>query len=164
MSSSNPIAKYGSEKFTKQAISKGVDGLIVPDVPLEEFDEFFGNKFNGLDKILLTTPTSSKKRIQEIDEKSSGFVYCVSVVGTTGVRDKFDTYVFENLKRTYSTVEKNKMQIGFGISSAEDVRTFSPFCDGVIVGSAVIKSIMDDDKNFMGTLKLIEELKSGCKK
>jgi tryptophan synthase alpha chain len=131
---------------------------------LEEYDEFFENKFIGLDTVLLTTPTSSTKRIKKIDAKSSGFLYCVSVTGTTGTRKDFDQFVTEILKRTYNAVEKNKMQIGFGISSGENIKQFSPYCDGVIVGSAVIKSLAVDDSSYTNTIKLVRELKTACKK
>ncbi len=163
MSSSNPILNYGLEKFGNSSQASGVDGVIIPDVPLEEYDDFFKNSFEGLDTILLTTPTSSEERINNIDSKSSGFVYCVSVVGTTGVRNNFDSYVFDNLKRTYETVSKNKMQIGFGISNPGNVKLFSPYCDGVIVGSAIIKSLANDTKDFSNTLSLVKELKSACR-
>lgn len=159
MSSSNPILNFGNDNFCKKAGKANVDGLIIPDVPLEEYDDFFTSDFDQFDKILLTTPTSSEERIKNIDEKSSGFLYCVSVVGTTGVRNKFDEYVLQNLDRTYKIASKNKMQIGFGISSGEDVKIFSPYCDGVIVGSAVIKSLSNDDENFSKTIELVKELK-----
>ena len=159
MSSSNPILNYGKEKFTKDAKQAGVSGVIIPDVPLEEYDDFFENSFPELDKIMLTTPTSSEERIKMIDKKSSGFLYCVSVVGTTGVRQKFDSYVLDNLERTYK-IATNKMQIGFGISSAEDVKRFAPFCDGVIVGSAVVKSL--ENENYEKTIELVKELKEAC--
>jgi len=162
MSSSNPVLNYGKEKFSKSAIESGLNGVIIPDVPLEEYDDFFEESFIGLDTILLTTPTSSKQRINEIDKRSSGFLYCVSVVGTTGVRNNFDSYVFENLKRTYSSLKNNKMQIGFGISSGEKVKQFSPYCDGVIVGSAVIKSLAGDLNDYTHTINLVKELKSAC--
>ncbi|MCB9208026.1 MAG: tryptophan synthase subunit alpha [Ignavibacteriales bacterium] len=163
MSSSNPILNYGKNKFCTESKNAKVDGLIIPDVPLEEYDDFFTRDFTQFDKILLTTPTSSEKRIKSIDEKSSGFLYCVSVVGTTGVRNNFDEYVLQNLNRTYKIASKNKMQIGFGISSGEDVKRFSPYCDGVIVGSAVIKSLLTDDEKFTNTIKLVKELKEACK-
>jgi len=163
MSSSNPILNYGKEKFCKEAEIAKIDGIIIPDVPLEEYDDFFDDQFNLFDKILLTTPTSSKHRITEIDNLSKGFVYCVSVVGTTGVRNKFDNYVIENLERTYKSVKKNKMQIGFGISNGENVKQFSPYCDGIIVGSAVIRSLSNDDTNFSNTIELVKELKAACK-
>lgn len=163
MSSSNPVLAFGKKKFVQNCLDSKVDGIIIPDIPLEEYDDFYKNDFNAIDKILLTTPTSSEKRISAIDEKSSGFVYCVSVVGTTGVREKFDDYVLKNLERTYAIVKENKMQIGFGISSAEDVKIFSPFCDGVIVGSAIVKSLATDDNNFSKTIELVKELKSATK-
>ncbi len=143
MGYANPIIKYGTKKFCKNSVDTGVSGLIVPDVPLEEFDSFYNQDFSQLQKILLTTPTSSNERIKMIDEKSEGFVYCVSVTGTTGVRNTFDETTFKNLKRTYTTLEKNKMMIGFGISNSENVKSFIPYCDGVIVGSAVIKMILE---------------------
>lgn len=163
MSSSNPVLAFGKKKFVQYCINAKVDGIIIPDIPLEEYDDFYKNEFKEIDKILLTTPTSSQKRISAIDNKSSGFVYCVSVVGTTGVREKFDNYVFENLKRTYSIVKNNKMQIGFGISTAEDVKKFSPFCDGVIIGSAIVRTLSNDDKNFTKTIELVKEFKRAAK-
>jgi tryptophan synthase alpha chain len=162
MGSSNPVLSYGKKNFTISAIDSGVNGLIIPDVPLEEYDDFFDDNFNRLDTILLTTPTSTAHRIESIDKRSGGFVYCVSVVGTTGVRQNYDNYVFENLKRTYDKISINKMQIGFGISSVHNIKQFSPFCDGVIVGSAIIKSLSDDTSNYSNTIGLIKELKSAC--
>lgn len=163
MSSSNPVLAFGKKKFVQNCQDTKVDGIIIPDIPLEEYDDFYKNDFIGTDKILLTTPTSSEKRISTIDEKSSGFVYCVSVVGTTGVREKFDDYVLRNLERTYSIVKNNKMQIGFGISTPEDIKKFSPFCDGVIVGSAIVKSLANDDDKFSKTIELVKELKRATK-
>lgn len=141
MGYANPILKYGIRKFCNNAIQSGVSGVIIPDVPFEEYDSFFNDDFSQLQKILLTTPTSSVERIKMIDEKSEGFVYCVSVTGTTGTRKNFDEKTIQNLNRTYSTMSKNKMLVGFGISNAENVKSIIPYCDGVIVGSAVIKLI-----------------------
>lgn len=161
MGYANPIRKYGVENFLRDAKNSGVKGLIVPDVPLEEYIFFFESGMNNIDVILLTTPTSSKERINAIDEKSSGFVYCVSITGTTGVKENFSDEVINNISRTRSLIKKNKMMIGFGVSKPEDVKTFSPFCDGVIVGSAVIKSLLNNE-NFDSTLKLISQLSDAC--
>lgn len=163
MSSSNPLLNYGLNKFVDDSLEAGVNGVIIPDVPLEEYGEFFQDKFYGLDTIMLTTPTSSEQRIRQIDDKSSGFLYCVSVVGTTGVRNKYDDYVLQNLERTYKLVDKNKMQIGFGISTGSDVKRFHPYCDGVIVGSAIVKSLGNNKDNYDVTFNLVKELKSACK-
>jgi tryptophan synthase alpha chain len=157
----NPIKKYGIERFMKDSLNSGVKGLIVPDVPLEEYESFFPEGAEGLEIILLTTPSSTDERIKQIDFRSNGFVYCVSITGTTGVKESFTVENFENLKRTRSLINKNKMLIGFGISRPEDVIKFSPYCDGVIVGSAVIKSLMDYD-GLNKTCKLVRELKDAC--
>ena len=161
MGYANPIKKYGIDNFLRDAVNSGVKGLIVPDVPLEEYDSFFSHSEKDLDFILLTTPTSSEERIKQIDAKSGGFVYCVSITGTTGVKDTFDDSTTENLKRTYSLMQKNKMLIGFGISKPEDVKRFSPFCDGVIVGSRVMKSLLNKEEQ-KETLKIIEQLSEAC--
>lgn len=161
MGYANPIRKYGVENFLRDAINSGVNGLIVPDVPLEEYDFFFESGDKKLDVILLTTPTSSEERIKAIDEKSKGFVYCVSITGTTGVKENFPDEVINNIIRTRSLIKKNKMLIGFGVSKSEDIKTFSPYCDGVIVGSAVIKSLLNND-NYDNTLKFISQLSQAC--
>lgn len=162
MGYANTLQKYGKEQFEQDAINAGVDGLIIPDVPLEEFDEFFSPLSNILDKILLTTPTSTTDRIRNIDNSSSGFVYCVSVAGTTGIRDSFSDAVISNLHSTYNTIEKNKMLIGFGISKPENIKQLSPYADGFIVGSAVIKSLQND--GIDATVELVKSLSKACRK
>jgi len=162
MGYANTLQKYGKEQFEKDAINAGVDGLIIPDVPLEEFDDFFAPFSESLDKILLTTPTSSKERITKIDNKSKGFLYCVSVTGTTGVREGFDKTITENLNTTYQIVNKNKMLIGFGISKPEIIKQLSPFADGFIIGSAIIKSLQNDCID--ATVELVKSLSMACKK
>jgi len=160
MGYANTIIQYGKKQFEQDAINAGVDGLIIPDVPLEEFDDFFLPFSNTLDKILLTTPTSRKNRIIELDQKSEGFLYCVSVSGTTGVRDGFDESVTNNLKLTYELVKNNKILIGFGISKPENIKQLFPFADGFIVGSAIIKLLKDQKTDE--TVKLVKSLKKAC--
>ena len=162
MGYANPVLKYGLKNFVTDSINSGVSGIILPDVPVEEYDAFFTCDMGKLDIILLTTPTSSIDRIKAIDSKSKGFIYCVSVMGTTGMRKHFERDVLDNLKRTYSNVEKNKMMIGFGISDSESIKIFSPYSDGLIVGSAVIKKLFDDDSVFSHTTKLVKELSDAC--
>ncbi len=163
MGYANPIMRYGIDKFICEAKDAKVDGLIIPDIPLEEYKDFFTDKFKDFEVTLLTTPTSSKERIKKIDELSSGFVYCVSVTGTTGVRNNFGDEVKQNLERTYNIIYKNKMMLGFGISSPENINEYKDYTDGFIVGSAVIKSLGEDDEKFTKTLKLIGELSAACK-
>jgi tryptophan synthase alpha chain len=163
MGYANPIMRYGIDKFVSDAKEAKVDGLIIPDIPLEEYEDFFTDKFKDFEVTLLTTPTSSKERIKKIDELSSGFVYCVSVTGTTGVRNNFGDEVKQNLERTYNIIYKNKMLLGFGISSPENINEYKDYTDGFIVGSAVIKSLGGDDEKFTNTIKLIGELSAACK-
>jgi tryptophan synthase alpha chain len=162
MSAANPLTKFGKARFAGECIESGADGLIIPDIPIEEHADFFTSDFDTLDKIILTTPTSPAERIARIDNQSSGFVYCVSVVGTTGIRKNFDTQVIENLKRTYSLVSKNKMLIGFGISDGKSVESFKPYCDGVIVGSAVLRAL--EKENYIeSACELVSELSDACR-
>ena len=159
MGYANPVLSYGVSRFAEEAITAGVNGVIIPDVPIEEYENFFGSFFTGLDVILLITPTTSDERIKLIDEKSSGFIYCVSVSGTTGLHHQDKSAGIEFVKRAHNTISKNKILVGFGISSGEDVKAFTPYCNGVIVGSAVIKSLSNDDENYSNTTSLVRNLK-----
>jgi tryptophan synthase alpha chain len=161
MGYANPLLSYGIEKFANDSKRIGVDGLIVPDIPIDEYDDFFTAKFNSTDIILLITPTTPTKRIKLINEKSSGFVYCVSITGTTGIRKTSDNDNLQFIKNAYEQCTNNKVLVGFGISSVEDVKYYKPYCDGVIVGSAVIKSLMNDNSKYQKTLDLVRNLKSG---
>lgn len=163
MGYANPVLNYGIKNFVKAAKENGANGVIIPDIPIEEYDNFFNNSFEGLDTILLVTPTTSNERIKIIDEKSDGFVYCVSISGTTGSSLDHKKQSLEFIKRTSSVVKKNKTLVGFGISNEEDAKSFSENCNGVIVGSAIIKSLMKDDKNFSSTLSLVKNLKDSLR-
>lgn len=163
MGYANPIQRYGKKKFAEKAFDAGVDGLIIPDIPIEEYDGFFGEQFNKFEIVNLTTPASSESRIKSIDKKSRGFVYCVSVTGTTGVRNDFKEDVYNNLKRTYSLITHNKMMIGFGISKPSDIKAFWNVSDGFIIGSAVIRSLEENGKNYEPTLEFVRTLSEACK-
>lgn len=162
MGYANPIMHYGIEKFIGDAKEAKVDGLIIPDIPLEEYEDFFTDKFKDFEIALLTTPTSSQERIQKIDELSSGFVYCVSVTGTTGVRNNFGDEVKQNLERTYHIISKNKMMLGFGISSPENIKDYRDYTDGFIVGSAVVKNLVKDNLDYSYTFDFIHKLSKAC--
>ncbi len=164
MGYANPVMSYGTDKFLAKCAEYKVDGVIIPDVPVEEYSSFFTTN-SDIDKIMLTTPTSSDKRIQDIDKLSKGFVYCVSVTGTTGVRNEFTEEIEKNLERTYSLIKENKMMIGFGISKPEDINRFKDYSDGFIVGSAIVKSLENDVNNndYSKTFELVKSLKEACK-
>ncbi|HED08776.1 MAG TPA: tryptophan synthase subunit alpha [Ignavibacteria bacterium] len=158
MGYANPVLAYGIERFAEDSYNSGVNGLIIPDVPVDEQKVFCKNYFNKLDIISLIAPTTPVNRIKMIDEESSGFVYCVSVNGITGKNS--DKEINESYLRTIkNTITKNKTLIGFGISSPEDAKKVLPYCDGIIVGSAIIKSLLKEKSPYRETLNLVRELK-----
>lgn len=162
MGYSNPILKYGTKLFCEKAKDSGVDGVIIPDIPLEEHNSFFSSAFSVLDKILLTTPVSGEERIKEIDRKSQGFLYCVSVKGTTGGENVFTKEVVENIERTYKYVNKNKMLVGFGISSPNDIEKIKTTCDGVIVASSIMKIMQKENYKIDEVLEFVSSLSKAC--
>lgn len=136
----NGIYKYGIEKFLNKCEEKGVDGLIIPDLPLEERKELNEMmKDYPIDLIALVAPTS-EDRIKEIVSEAEGFIYCISSRGVTGKRDHFGADLSDFMKkvRRYTTTP---LAIGFGISSREAVENLKGLCDGVIVGSAIVEKI-----------------------
>lgn len=142
----NTIFVYGKEKFFKNCKDHEIDGVIVPDMPYEERDEILdaANKY-GIYNISLVAPTSHN-RITEIASNSSGFLYCVSSIGVTGTRTEFKT----NFDEFFSLINKNvscPACVGFGISSPEQAGKMSKYCDGVIVGSAIVKIIEEFGEN-----------------
>ena len=144
----NPIYHFGIEEFTRRAVESGVDGLIVPDLPPDEADELITSaKPAGLDTIFLLAPTSTEERIKLIAEKSTGFIYYVSLTGVTGAREKTEIGVKSALAKIRKQT-KMPICVGFGISSPEQVRQIVNFgADGIIVGSAIVSQIEQNLKN-----------------
>ncbi len=142
----NSIFGFGTERFFEICGEIGIDGVIVPDMPYEEKEEIqpFADNHNII-SISLVTPTS-KDRIQKIASSAKGFVYCVSSTGVTGMRSSFHT----DFSRFISDIRKytdKPCAIGFGISNAQQAHEIKKFCDGVIVGSAVVDIIGENSKN-----------------
>ncbi|RPI66987.1 MAG: tryptophan synthase subunit alpha, partial [Ignavibacteriales bacterium] len=135
MGYANPVLKYGKKNFALSCSEAGVNGLIIPDVPVDESEDFFDDSFNGIDKIFLASPTTPDERLKQIDNLSSGFLYYVSMAGTTGRQLNNSNDVIEQVKKASSIIKKNKMLVGFGISNPDDVKSLIPYCSGVIVGS-----------------------------
>lgn len=136
----NSIYKYGIKKFLDNCQHNGIDGLIIPDLPLEERKELNEMMKNyPIDLIALVAPTS-EDRIKEIVSDAKGFVYCVSSTGVTGTRSHFNTDLsdFMDQIKKYTTTP---LALGFGISSPEAIKDLKGLCDGLIVGSAIIKKI-----------------------
>jgi tryptophan synthase alpha chain len=136
----NPILAFGEAKFFTIAAQVGVDGIILPELPLEECDRYADLiKANKLANILLVTPTTPSARIALIDKRSSGFLYCISTTGVTGSRKRGINTSY--IKKVKSSAKKNPVLVGFGISTAVDARKAVQNADGVIVGSALIELI-----------------------
>jgi tryptophan synthase alpha chain len=140
----NPIFAYCIEKFVQHATKAGIDGIIVPDLPPEEADEMVKiSKKHLLDVIFLATPTSSKERIQIISKKSTGFIYYVSVTGVTGERQLFPKKIIEEI-HLIKNISSKPVCVGFGISTQKQAGEVASYCDGVIVGSAIVKKIQEN--------------------
>ncbi len=140
----NPILYRGIETFLQQIKSAGVQGLVVPDLPLEEAESLIqpANKL-GIELTLLVAPTSPKSRIEAIAHQSQGFIYLVSVTGVTGVRDGLDNRAKDLLQELRSVTEK-PIGIGFGISTPEHARQVKEWgADAAIVGSAFVRRLAE---------------------
>ncbi len=158
----NPIYKYGLDKFINDANKAGVDGVIIPDLPPEEAKELktFADKKN-FDIISFLAPTSTDERIKFVSKQAKGFIYYVSLTGVTGERTSLPSNIKENLKRIYKYTNK-PVCVGFGVSTATQVKDIQKIADGVIVGSAIIKKIRENiGKNdiVQKVSKYVQELK-----
>ncbi|MEX1375933.1 MAG: tryptophan synthase subunit alpha [Eubacteriales bacterium] len=138
----NTIFNIGNEEFAKRCKDAGIDGIIVPDLPMEERDELkiYTDTFD-ICLVPLVAPTS-KDRVKDIAHEKAGFVYCVSTMGVTGVRDTFNENVTEYLKDVKSQTTL-PIAVGFGISSRDAVKFFSQHAEGAIVGSAIVKKVYE---------------------
>ncbi|MCI8512294.1 MAG: tryptophan synthase subunit alpha [Lachnospiraceae bacterium] len=138
MTYANVVFSYGTERFVRQAAELGMDGLILPDVPFEEKEEFDGVcRRHGIDLISLIAPTSHE-RIRMIAKEASGFVYCVSSLGVTGMRSEITTDIGA-MVRLVKEEKDIPCAVGFGISTPEQAARMASLSDGVIVGSAIVK-------------------------
>ena len=162
----NSVFRYGIDRFLENCVKNGIDGLVIPDLPLEERQCLY-EQMNAypLDLIPMVAPTS-EERIKEIVQMGSGFVYCISSKGVTGARSSFEDNLISFMEKVkkYSTIPT---VIGFGISSEEAVKKLKGISDGLIVGSSIIEKIEagipkgEIEKNvFEFTKQLQEALKN----
>ena len=155
----NPILQYGVEAFARDCKRIGIDGLIIPDLPLEEYLLKYKDVFdrNDLLCIFLVTPQTPKERIRKIDEASEGFLYLVSSAGVTGGTREF-TQLQEEYFKTISEMKlRNPLITGFGIHDSKTFRDATEYTNGAIVGSAFIKHLREKGvkgiKNFVHGLR-----------
>jgi tryptophan synthase alpha chain len=160
----NPLLAFGLDTFIEAAAAAGAYGLIIPDLPFEEASDYRRlATTRGLSTIFLAAPTTGNERLRALDEASTGFLYCVSITGVTGQREGLPAEVTDFLRRVRSCATTNPVLVGFGISGKADVRQLSPYCDGVIVGSALIQRILNSNNgkylNEIGGF--VKELREG---
>ena len=161
----NPIYQRGFENFVEEIASAGAKGLLVPDIPLEETAKLSEIcTANGLDLVLLSTPTTPLERMERIAEASNGFIYLVSVTGVTGVRTGVESRVEELVAKLKKVTDK-PVCVGFGISKEEQAQQVVRWgADGVIVGSALVKALGEaasPEEGLERLAALAAELRSG---
>lgn len=157
----NPVMQYGIEKFCKDASELGVSGIILPDLPMNEYLQDYKSIFDkyNLKNIFLITPQTSDERIRFIDEHTDGFIYMVSSSSTTGAKTGIASEQEKYFNRIKSLKLKNPTMIGFGISDNKSFTKACEFANGVIIGSAFINAIKnstDLPKDIAGFVKTIK--------
>ncbi|MEH7113647.1 tryptophan synthase subunit alpha [Neobacillus niacini] len=153
----NPIYSYGISTFAQDIANVGVDGCIIPDLPMEEEDLIVGQLEDaGIELIRLVTLTTPKERIKEIANRGNGFLYSVTVKGITGTRNEFEQEVLDFLKNV-KEISPIPVVAGFGISNEKQINALTLYCDGVIVGSKIVDLFEKNDitalESFMSVLK-----------
>ncbi len=138
----NPVYQFGVKEFCEKCFETGIDGTILPDLPLEEFEAEYKTIFdeNNLHNILLITPQTSDLRVKQIDEASSGFIYMVSSSSTTGAGKTVEDFQKDYFERIQNMKLKNPTVIGFGISDHETFVNACKYAQGAIIGSAFVNS------------------------
>lgn len=139
----NPVLQYGVEEFCQKCQEIGIDGLILPDLPLDVYQEEYKSTFEkyGLINIFLITPQTSEERIKAIDDASEGFIYMVSSASTTGTKEGFGAEQASYFDRIANMNLNNPQIVGFGISNAQTFQQATEKTKGAIIGSAFIKHL-----------------------
>jgi len=160
MSYLNPVLRYGMEAFCRDIATQGIDGVIIPDLPPEEYIKEYKMLFttHNLKNIFLVTPQTPGERIHFLDREGEGFLYVVSSRSTTGMKNAFSkeqTSYFRHLREMNLT---NKLLAGFGISNRKTFDQACRYLNGAIVGSAYIKALEQEDDPVRGTRKFIHSI------
>ncbi len=159
----NPIYRFGLKKFPVVAKEAGFDGVLIPDLSIEEEVPFQDDcRQLDLSTVFLITPTTALKRAKKIAARSQGFIYYVSLRGVTGARSKISSRVKSELSRFQKVVHKPFL-IGFGIGTPEDSRRMSQISEGVIVGSAIINKIRPGSHQTNSAIKFIRSMVQAAK-
>jgi tryptophan synthase alpha chain len=155
----NPFLRYDLKLFARDAFEAGADGVIVPDLPVEEAEEFQeAASAQDLHVIFLAAPTSTPERLKRLAKETRGFLYLVSLTGVTGVREGLPEGLTEFVERARQTTKK-PICVGFGISNAEIARQVAQIADGVIVGSALVEKIGEPQTAVAEARAFVTELR-----
>jgi len=155
----NPALHYGMDNFVRKCSESGVDGLIIPDLPPEEGGEMETvSKSHGIDLIYLLAPTSDDARIDLVTEKSTGFIYLVSLTGVTGSGTELPPELEDFVNRVRRKTDK-PLCVGFGITNASQARRVAGVADGIIVGSQIIR-LIEEDPSLNKMKELIKDLRA----
>lgn len=148
----NPVLQYGVEEFCKKCQETGIDGLILPDLPLDVYQEDYETIFKqyGLVNVFLITPQTSDARIRQIDAASDGFIYMVSSASVTGSQDGFGNNQETYFERIADMKLKNPQVVGFGISNSETFQQATKQAKGAIIGSTFIKFLAQNSVDKIG--------------
>lgn len=149
----NPMLQYGVEGFCKKCQEIGVDGLIIPDLPVDVYHDEYKSTFEkySLINVFLITPQTSDKRIKYIDSISNGFIYMVSSTSTTGAQSGFGDEQTSYFERIANMKLNNPQIVGFGISNNETFTQATKFTKGAIIGSAFVKHLINEGVNSIGS-------------
>lgn len=155
----NPIMQFGVENFCEKCAEIGIDGLIIPDLPLEIYKNEYQADFEkyNLKNIFLITPQTTNKRIQEIDELSNSFIYMVSTAAVTGSQSGFGNEQTEYFKRIHDLKLKNPQIVGFGIKDKKTFEQATEYQKGAIIGSAFVNFLKKNSTNDIS--KFIKAIK-----
>jgi len=159
----NPVMQYGIEAFCKKAEEVGIDGVILPDLPIAEYVDFYKPLFeaHNLSNILLVTPQTADERIQLIDKHTDGFIYVVSDNSTTGKIKEVSNTQESYFQRIADKNLRNPLVIGFGIKDYESFSRACRFADGAIIGSAFIKALQDSKDISSTTKSFVDDIRFG---
>lgn len=158
----NPVLQYGIEAFCKDCSDRGIDGLIIPDLPMQEYLDNYQDVFNqyGLQNIFLITPQTTEDRIRWIDDHSEGFIYAVSDASITGAIKDISSRQQEYFERLNKLNLKHPFLIGFGIYNNETFRQACEFAPGAIIGSAFIKTLEGTSELQNAVNHFVQSIKS----
>ncbi len=163
----NPVDRYGAERFAADLAEAGGAGCILPDLPVEESEVWrTAAEQHGLATVFVVAPSSRDERLAKITAAGSGFVYAASLMGVTGTRASVGAQAADLVRRTRATTEL-PVCVGLGVSNAEQAAEVAAFADGVIVGSAFVKRLLDaadPEAGFAAVRSLAGELAAGVRK